>query len=64
MRNISVLFLTLGAGVFGQTPSANPLTHGATLHYGIIKGYVTRAAVKMLRTTRSGRHLRFVHSRS
>ena len=47
MRNISVLVLTLGAGVFGQTPSANPLTHGATLHYGIIKGYVPRAAVKM-----------------
>jgi uncharacterized damage-inducible protein DinB len=30
---------------FGQ--AANPLTTGARLHYGIIKGYVTRAAVKM-----------------
>ena len=27
--------------------AANPLTNGARLHYGIIKGYVTRAAAKM-----------------
>jgi uncharacterized damage-inducible protein DinB len=30
-----------------QAQSANPLTNGARLHYGIIKGYVTRAAAKM-----------------
>src|SRR5262249_5214292 len=30
-----------------QAQSANPLTAGARQHYGIIKGYVTRAAAKM-----------------
>ena len=47
MRNVNALVLLLGAAVSAQTPSANPLTNGATLHYGIIKGYVTRAAAKM-----------------
>lgn len=30
-----------------QAQPANPLTNGARLHYGIVKGYVTRAAAKM-----------------
>jgi uncharacterized damage-inducible protein DinB len=46
-RPTLVLILAVLAShpAFGQP--ANPLTNGARLHYGIIKGYVTRAAAKM-----------------
>ena len=37
----------LAAGAAAQTPPANTLTNGARMHYGMIKGYVTRAAAKM-----------------
>ena len=47
MRNTIVLVLMLAASASAQTQPANPLTNGARLHYGIIKGYVTRAAAKM-----------------
>jgi len=42
---IPVLALVASSPAFAQ--SANPLTAGATFHYGIIKGNVTRAAAKM-----------------
>lgn len=41
-----VMLALLFAGA-AQAQTANPLTTGARLHYGIIKGYVTRAAAKM-----------------
>jgi uncharacterized damage-inducible protein DinB len=44
---IILFVLVVAASVSAQAQSANPLTKGATLHYGIIKGYVTRAAAKM-----------------
>jgi len=47
MKRIAVIFLVLAAGNSARSQSANPLTSGATLHYGIIKGYVTGAATKM-----------------
>jgi uncharacterized damage-inducible protein DinB len=47
VRSFIVFVLTLGAGASAQTQPADPLTSGARLHYGIIKGYVTRAAAKM-----------------
>jgi uncharacterized damage-inducible protein DinB len=40
------LLALLVAGA-SQAQTANPLTGGARLHYGVIKGYVTRAAAKM-----------------
>jgi hypothetical protein len=42
-----VLILALLASHPAHGQTANPLTDGARLHYGIIKGYVTRAAAKM-----------------
>ena len=45
-----MFLLAVGATSLAQAQSstaANPLTGGAGLHYGIIKGYVTRAAAKM-----------------
>jgi uncharacterized damage-inducible protein DinB len=42
---ISALLLAVGSAAHAQTTS--PLTGGARMHYGIIKGYVTRAAAKM-----------------
>src|SRR5262249_46127774 len=42
---IPVLLLVASSPALAQ--SANPLTAGATFHYGIIKGNVTRAAAKM-----------------
>ena len=47
MRRIVLLLSVLLAGAEGQAQQANPLTGGARFHYGIIKGYVTRAAAKM-----------------
>ena len=50
MRSTSVaalVILTLLIGRASQAQTANPLTSGARLHYGIIKGYVLRAAAKM-----------------
>jgi uncharacterized damage-inducible protein DinB len=41
-----VMLALLFAGA-SQAQTANPLTGGARLHYGIIKGYVLRAAAKM-----------------
>jgi uncharacterized damage-inducible protein DinB len=42
---VLILALLASDPAYGQ--AANPLTNGARLHYGIIKGYVTRAAAKM-----------------
>ena len=47
MKQIAILILALAATSGAQAQSANPLAGGARLHYGIIKGYVTRAAAKM-----------------
>ena len=47
MRHAIVLVVLLSAAPLAQTQSANPLTTGARLHYGIVKGHVTRAAAKM-----------------
>jgi uncharacterized damage-inducible protein DinB len=47
VKQISTLLLALAASNSVHSQSANPLTAGATMHYGIIKGYVTRAADKM-----------------
>jgi uncharacterized damage-inducible protein DinB len=44
---ILVLALALAASDPAFAQSTNPLTGGARLHYGIIKGNVTRAAAKM-----------------
>ena len=41
------MLLVLVAGVDAHAQQANPLTGGARFHYGIIRGYVTRAAAKM-----------------
>ena len=48
-RPAAAVMVMLGvlAGSLAQAQSVNPLTNGARLHYGIIKGYVTRAAAKM-----------------
>jgi uncharacterized damage-inducible protein DinB len=43
---LAALAVVFGATVSAQQP-ANPLTAGARQHYGIIKGYVTRAAAKI-----------------
>lgn len=40
-----ICLVVLCGDAYGQ--SANPLTTAARLHYGIVKDYVTRAAVKM-----------------
>lgn len=47
MRSTIVFVVALAAGATAQTPPANTLTNGARMHYGMIKGYVTRAAAKM-----------------
>src|SRR5258708_752752 len=47
MKHTALLVLVLGLGGPLHAQSTNPLTEGARLHYGIIKGYVTRAAAKM-----------------
>jgi uncharacterized damage-inducible protein DinB len=39
--------LAVAATAQAHAQPANPLTSGARVHYGIIKGYVTRAALKM-----------------
>jgi uncharacterized damage-inducible protein DinB len=39
--------MALAASAIVSAQSANPLTGGARFHYGIIRGYVTRAAAKM-----------------
>ena len=43
----AALPVVIGIGPPSQAQPANPLTNGARLHYGIIKGYVTRAAANM-----------------
>ena len=47
MRIPAALIAGMLVGVPVHAQTANPLTSGARLHYGIIKGYVTRAAAKM-----------------
>ena len=47
MTNITAVVLALAVSVPAHAQSPNPLTSGAKFHYGIIKGYVTRAAAKM-----------------
>lgn len=47
MKMIFLCVLALALGGLAHAQSANPLTSGARLHYGIIKGYVVRAAAKM-----------------
>ena len=47
MKKVAFFVLALAAGSSAQEQSANPLTGGARFHYGIIKGYVTRAAAKV-----------------
>lgn len=47
LTNITAVVLALAVSVPAQAQSPNPLTSGAKFHYGIIKGYVTRAAAKM-----------------
>src|SRR5689334_9507047 len=42
---LTVVLMAMAAPTFAQTE--NPLTGGARQHYGIIKGYVRRAADKM-----------------
>ena len=44
-----ILFTLLSAILSGPAlaQSSNPLTNGARQHYGIIRGYVTRAAAKI-----------------
>jgi len=43
----ALVILALLIARASQAQTANPLTSGARLHYGIIKGYVLRAAAKM-----------------
>ena len=43
----AMLMVAIGIGAPSLAQPANPLTDGARLHYGIIKGYVTRAAATM-----------------
>ena len=50
MRRAVVLLIVLVATIEGRAQQSNPLTGGARFHYGIIKGYVTRAAAKMPET--------------
>lgn len=43
---VVVMLAMIVSGSLRAQP-ANPLTNGARLHYGIVKGYATRAAAKM-----------------
>ena len=47
LKKLPFFVLALAVSVPVRSQSANPLTGGARLHYGIIKGTVTRAAAKM-----------------
>ena len=47
MTKIVLVILALAASEPANARSTNPLTSGARLPYGIIKGFVTRAAAKM-----------------
>jgi uncharacterized damage-inducible protein DinB len=47
MKRILFTLLMVTVGVPALAQSANPLTSGARQHYGIIRGYVTRAAAKI-----------------
>ena len=47
MKNMVLFMLTVVTSSSTHAQSANPLAAGARQHYGIIKGYVTRAAAKM-----------------
>jgi hypothetical protein len=46
-RQVALGMLALLFAGASQAQTVNPLTAGARLHYGIIKGYVLRAAPKM-----------------
>jgi uncharacterized damage-inducible protein DinB len=47
MKACLTVIVAIGLQVVSTAQSANPLTAGARLHYGIIKDSVTRAAAKM-----------------
>ena len=47
MNKLWLVAVAVGAQVSVSAQSANPLTSGARLHYGIVKDSVTRAAAKM-----------------
>jgi uncharacterized damage-inducible protein DinB len=47
VKKIMLVVLAVGVSIPAHAQSADPLTTGARFHYGIIKGYVTRAAAKM-----------------
>src|SRR5215831_11685712 len=47
MKACLTLVVAIGVQGIAIAQSANPLTAGARLHYGIIKDSVTRAAAKM-----------------
>lgn len=47
MKKIILFVVLLTASGLAQTPTANPLTDGARLHYRVIRNNVTRAAAKM-----------------
>src|SRR6476661_4984501 len=47
MKACLTVIVAIGLQVVANAQSANPLTAGARLHYGIIKDSVTRAAGKM-----------------
>jgi hypothetical protein len=47
---ITIIAVVLTTCATAHAQSANPLTAGATFHYGIIKGYVTRTASKIPET--------------
>jgi len=47
LKKLVLCLLALAISGAAHAQSANPLTGGARLNYGIIKGFVTRAAAKM-----------------
>ena len=47
MKKIAIILWAVAATIPIHAQTANPLTAGATFHYGIIKGNATGAAAKM-----------------
>ena len=47
MKTAGALMVAIAIGAPAMAQQPNPLTAGATQHYGIIKGYVTRTAAKI-----------------
>jgi uncharacterized damage-inducible protein DinB len=47
VKTIGLVAMVMVVGSTASAQPANPLTAGATQHYSIIKGYVTRAAAKI-----------------